>query len=127
MTNRSTFAVVDGKANYEGRSLGAWVPDVVARVFDRTEATRVVVFGAVGRGDDGPDSDIDLLVVLPVVTRRHDEGVRVLRELRDLPVPVDVLIVDEAGLDKQAQLPGVIRVALREGRIIDRPGRVPAP
>jgi hypothetical protein len=42
--------------------------------------------------------DIDLLVPLPVVTRRHHDAVRVLRELRDLPVPVDVLTVDEAHL-----------------------------
>jgi hypothetical protein len=46
--------------------------------FDRTEATRVVGVGAVSRGGDGPDSDIDLVEVLPVVTRRHDDGVRVL-------------------------------------------------
>jgi predicted nucleotidyltransferase len=63
--------------------------------------------GPVARGDDGADSHIDLVVVLPVVTRRHDDGVQVLRVLRDLPVPVDVLSVDKAGLDREAELPRV--------------------
>lgn len=102
------------------------MPDVVACALDRTEATRVVVFGAIDWGDDGSDSDIDLVVVRPVVTRRHDDGVRDSRALRDLSVPVCVLIVDEAELDREAKQPGVIRVAVREGWIIDRPAAAPA-
>jgi predicted nucleotidyltransferase len=117
---RSEVEVVAGKAVYDGRVLASWVPDVTDRIFERTEAIRVLVFGSVGRGDDGPDADIDLLVVLPAVTRQHDGAVRVLRELRDLPVPVDVVVVDEAELEREAQLPGLIRVALREGRVIER-------
>jgi predicted nucleotidyltransferase len=101
------------------------VADVVARVFDRTEATRIVVFGTVARGDDAPDSDVDLVVVLPIVTRRHDDGVRVLRALRDPPVPVDVLILDQAGLEREADLPGVIRVGPARG-LDHRPTRCSA-
>jgi predicted nucleotidyltransferase len=117
---RSDFEIVEGKAVYNGRVLASWVPDVVERIFERTDAIHVVVFGSVGRGDDGPDADVDVLVVLPAVTRQHDDAVRVLRELRDLPVPVDVVVVDAAQLQREAQLPGVVRVALREGRIIER-------
>jgi predicted nucleotidyltransferase len=81
------------------------VPDVIQRVFERTDALRVVVFGSVERRDDGPDSNIDLLVVLPRITRRHDDAVRVLRQLRDLPVPVEVIVVDDALLGRESHLP----------------------
>jgi predicted nucleotidyltransferase len=118
--SRSIMAVVAGKAVYNGLLLAAWVPEVVARIFERTDAHRVVVFGSVERGDDGPDSDIDVLVVLPAITRRHDDAVRVLRELRDLPVPVEVTVVDDATLDREAHVPGLVRVALREGRVVER-------
>jgi predicted nucleotidyltransferase len=119
---RSVVKVVGGKAVYNGRPLAAWVPDVVERIFERTEATRVVVFGSVQRGDDGPDSDIDVLVVLPTITRRHDDAVAVLRQLRDLPVPVDVMVVNDATVDREAHVPGLVRVALREGWVMMRPG-----
>ncbi|HSH59558.1 MAG TPA: nucleotidyltransferase domain-containing protein [Acidimicrobiales bacterium] len=35
---------------------------------------QVILFGSVARGDDGPDSDLDLLVVLPKVeqSERHE-------------------------------------------------------
>ena len=92
---RSQLEVVAGKARYNGRPLADWVGDVPARMFERSDASKIVVFGSVQRGDDGPDSDIDLLVVLPHVSRRHDDAVRVLRELRERPVPVDVTVIDE--------------------------------
>jgi predicted nucleotidyltransferase len=111
----SSVEVAEGRVRYDGRTLAQWAPDVAQRIVDRCGATRIVLFGSVARGDDGPDSDLDLLVVLPVVGRRHDAAVQVLRELRDLPVPVDVTVVDEAGFERGRKLPGLIRVALREG------------
>jgi predicted nucleotidyltransferase len=118
--SRSVRQVVNGKAVSNGRPLAAWVPDVVWRIFERTDAVRVVVFGSVERGEDGPDSDIDLLVVLPHITRRHDDAVEVLRRVRDLPVPIDVIVVDEELLDRESRVPGVVRVALREGTVVER-------
>ena len=95
----TSVAVIDGKATYDGRTLASWAPDVAQRIVERCGASTVVLFGSVATGDDGPDSDIDLLVVIPVPGRRHDTAVRVLNELRDLPVPIDVTVVDPARLD----------------------------
>jgi uncharacterized protein len=115
---RPRIEIVDGKALYDGRSLMAWAPRVADRIVERCGATRVVLHGSVARGDDGPDSDIDLLVVMPFEGRRHDASVRVLNELRDLPVPVDITVVDPSQLSAESALPGVVRVAVREGRLL---------
>jgi predicted nucleotidyltransferase len=110
--------LIDGKVLYEGRSLVAWASRVADRIVERCDANRIVLYGSVARGDDGPDSDIDLLVVMPIIGRRHDASVRVLNELRDLPVPVDIIVVDPAHLDEEASVPGIVRAAMREGRIL---------
>jgi uncharacterized protein len=115
-------SVENGKAVYDGRPLASWVPDVLDRIFERTAASRVVVYGSVVRGDDGPDSDIDVLVVVPAGTRTRRMAVEVLRELQDLPVPVDVSVIDEDTFEGEAGVPGVVRVARREGRLVDRVG-----
>jgi len=115
---RPRVDLIDGKVLYDGRSLVAWASRVADRIVERCDATRIVLYGSVARGDDGPDSDIDLLVVMPIVGRRHDTAVRVLNELRDLPVPVDITVVDPAHLDEEARVPGVVRAALREGRVL---------
>jgi uncharacterized protein len=118
--SRSQLEVVAGKAQYNGRLLADWVDDVAARIFERSAASKIVLFGSVERGDDGPDSDIDLLVVLPHITRSHDAAVAVLRQLRDLPVPIDIVVVDEHSLDTRSHEPGVVRTAIREGRVLER-------
>ena len=66
----------------------------------------------------GPDSDIDLLVVLPIVGRRADAAASVLTALRALPVPVDIAVVDSTHFDEQARTPGLVRVAMREGKTL---------
>lgn len=88
------------------------------RLVERFDASRVVLYGSVARGDDGPDSDIDLLVIMPIVGRRHDTAVRVLNGLRDFPVPIDIVVVDPTHLDEEASVPGVVRAALREGKVL---------
>ena len=108
--------VTNGKVLYDGESLAVWASRVADRIVERCGASRVVLYGSVARGDDGPDSDIDLLVVMPSVGRRHDTSVLVLNELRDFPVPVDITVVDPAHLDEEASLPGVVRAAMREGK-----------
>lgn len=109
---------VSGKVLYDGQSLIDWASPVACRIVERCGASSVILYGSVARGNDGPDSDIDLLVVMPIVGRRHDTAVRVLNELRDLPVPVCITIVDSAHLDEEASVPGLVRAALREGFVV---------
>lgn len=104
----------------DDRTLDEWVPVIVNRLFERSAAERIILFGSVARGDADRDSDIDLMVVLPIEGRKHEAGVRLMAELRDLPVPVDVVVVDSAEYPTEARLPGIVRVAVREGRIFER-------
>ena len=108
----------DDKVRYDGQSFIVWASRVAGGIVERCGASSVILYGSVARGDDGPDSDIDLLVVMPIVGRRHDSAVRVLNELRDLPVPVCITVVDPAHLDEEASVPGVARVAVRDGRVL---------
>ena len=114
--NSARVEVINGKVLYDGESLAVWASRVAERIVERCGASRVVLYGSVARGHDGPDSDIDLLVVMPMVGRQHVAAVSVLDELRDLPVPVDITVVDPAHLDEEASVAGVVRAALREGR-----------
>ena len=98
---RPRVELIDGKVLYDGRSLVAWASRVADRIVERCDASRVILYGSVARGDDGPDSDINLLVVMPIVGRRHDGSVSVLNELRDLPVPVDITVVDPEHLNEE--------------------------
>jgi predicted nucleotidyltransferase len=114
-----TYDVIDGKAAWGGRSLAAWVPVAVDRIVAVFAPAEVVLFGSVARGDDGADSDIDLLVVFDHINgRHHEQAVAVQRCLEDVGAPVDVLVTDAADLAARGGEPGVLRVARREGRLV---------
>ena len=84
---------------------------------------RIILFGSYARGEEGPDSDLDLLVVLPRVENKRTTTVAMLRALRDLPVAKDVIPTDPDEIGRRGQLVGTgSRPALREGKVLyERP------
>jgi uncharacterized protein len=80
-------------------------------------ASQVILFGSYARGDAGEDSDLDFLVVEPIVRSRRKEMVRLREALRPLRIPADVLVVSRAVFDAWKDLPNnVVYMAAREGR-----------
>lgn len=55
----------------------------------------VILFGSHARGDAGPHSDLDFLVVEPIVEAGDEESVRWRRTLRGLGIAADILVVSE--------------------------------
>ena len=54
---------VDAEGRYDGLTLREALPFVVREIVDAFDPVELVVFGSVARGEEGPDSDLDLLVV----------------------------------------------------------------
>lgn len=82
---------------------------------------RVILFGSLGRGEMGYDSDIDLLVVFEKVEweKKRELAVEIRRAIVGIPVPVDVIVTDEAEIRRRGHLVGsILRPALREGKIV---------
>ncbi len=92
---------------------------MVARVVERFKPERVIVFGSLARGEAGPDSDIDLLVVMPVVGSRLRLTVAILKSLADFGVPKDVVVLTPTEFEATRNLVGTIAYpASREGRTL---------
>ena len=83
------------------------------------DSLRIVLFGSHARGDAGPGSDLDLLVVEKGPIDRRAEMVRLRRALRGLRIPVDVLVVTASEVADWGHLPGTaLYPALREGKVL---------
>ena len=107
-----------------GRLAGDWIPDVVQRLVDKFDPLKIILFGSQARDDPGRDSDIDVLVVMPQVTDKHQIAVEMRRALRDVPAPIDVFATDPDEIARRGHLVGtLLRPALREGKVLyERPG-----
>jgi uncharacterized protein len=80
---------------------------------------RVILFGSHARGDADEGSDFDFLVIEREVEDRLAESVKLRHALRDLRVPVDVIVMDEALAGRRAKVKGtMVDRALREGRVV---------
>lgn len=77
------------------------------------------MFGSYARGEAGPDSDLDLLVVVKDVAHPRQESTRIRRALRGLLVPIDVIVATPEHLERYRDSPGLIYgPALREGQVL---------
>lgn len=83
------------------------------------ESAQIVLFGSHARGDAGERSDLDFLVVESEGGNEAEESVRLSRELRDLRVPVDVVVVSRSYADAWRDVRGsIVHSAFGHGRVL---------
>jgi len=81
----------------------------------------IYLFGSHARGDSGPDSDIDLLVVVPSSDRsRYWRAVEARRICQDVPVPKDLVVLTRSEFERECKVKSSLAsVAVEEGVRID--------
>ncbi|MGO9607494.1 MAG: nucleotidyltransferase domain-containing protein [Candidatus Binataceae bacterium] len=94
--------------------------EILRRVVGAYEPERVYLFGSKARGDNGTDSDYDLLVVVPDDSPPERRRSRLAYQvLRGTGTAADVLVCTrsyfEARRHLKASLPGTV---LREGKLL---------
>lgn len=93
---------------------------IVERLIEAYKPERIYLFGSKARGDYGPDSDFDLMVVVPDSAPNDRKRSRLAYEvLRGTGTAADVLVYTrgafESRLHLAASLPATV---LREGRLV---------
>ena len=92
---------------------------IVERIVERFHPQRVILFGSHARGQAGPDSDVDLLVVFPEVSNKREAAIQIRRILSDLTIPTDIIVTSPDEIRERGDLVGtVLRPALREGKVV---------
>jgi len=93
--------------------------DIVRRVVEAAQPDKIVLFGSAARGEMGPDSDIDLLVIKGGKFNRWRVTTAIYRHLRGKASPVDVVVVTPEEVERYGDSPYlVIYPALREGKVV---------
>jgi predicted nucleotidyltransferase len=96
-----------------------YIKIMAERIVRDYDPVKIILFGSHARGEAGPESDIDLLVVLPEVASKRQTAVAIRRKLTDLPVPKDIVVTTPEEIARRGDLVGtVLRPALREGKVL---------
>ncbi len=92
--------------------------EVIHRVVAVAQPEKVILFGSAARGEWGPDSDLDLLVIKSGVHRRR-LAQAIYRNLVGVGFPVDVVVVTPEDVERYGDSIGLIlEPALREGKVV---------
>jgi predicted nucleotidyltransferase len=107
--------------------LDTLIQDIVTAIVDAAAPEKIILFGSAARGEVGPDSDVDLIVVEKESSfhegSRWAESSRIRKALWAFPVPIDVLLFTPEEVDKWKDSTNhVVARSMREGRVLyDRP------
>jgi uncharacterized protein len=93
---------------------------VARRLLDGMEADEVWIFGSRARGDNNPESDLDLLVLVEESPdSRHVRARRARGIVADVPRPMDICVLTRREWNSQCRIANTLPfIAQREGRIL---------
>ncbi|HEX5269962.1 MAG TPA: nucleotidyltransferase domain-containing protein [Gemmataceae bacterium] len=92
---------------------------MVKRIVKKFRPERVILFGSQARGEAGPDSDVDLLVVMDFEGSALDKGLEISVALHDIHVLKDVIVTTPEDFAWRKEIVGTIEwPAAREGKVL---------
>jgi len=95
------------------------VSDLIGRIVSAAHPIRIVLFGSAARGEMGPDSDIDVMVVMPDGTHRLNATRELYKQLSGFGFPVDIVVATPKILEQHKNNIGLIyRTVLAEGKVV---------
>ena len=93
------------------------IEQLIRRIIELVQPLRIILFGSAARGEMGPDSDIDVLVVMPDGVHRRRTAQLLYRQIRGLGVPFDILVATPNDLEMHKDNIGMIyQSILQEGK-----------
>ena len=95
------------------------IEEMVRRIVSQFHPDKIILFGSHARGKAGPDSDVDLLVVMPSHGSKRERAIEIHGLLAGMGVPKDVIVVTPEEFEAYRDAPGtVIRTARQEGKVL---------
>ncbi len=103
----------------KGENAPARIDDAIKKIVDQFHPVKIILFGSYARGAAGPDSDVDLLVVMEVKDSKRRQAVEIDLALSDRTFPLDLIVVTPEEFEKYRDVVGhILYPAVHEGKIL---------
>jgi HEPN domain-containing protein/predicted nucleotidyltransferase len=97
----------------------ALIDRMVRRIVRRFHPEKIILFGSQARGDAGPDSDVDLLVVTSLDVRGPEKADKIREALGGIDVPKDIIVTRPEDFAWRKDIVGTIEwPAAHEGEVL---------
>jgi predicted nucleotidyltransferase len=93
------------------------INELVRRIVEAVHPRRVILFGSAAKGEMGPNSDLDVLVIMPDGTHRRQTAQEVYRRMWGFGFAKDIVVATESDVREHGTNPYmIIKDAWEEGR-----------
>lgn len=95
------------------------IDKMVRRIVKRFDPEKIILFGSHARGTAHPDSDVDLLIVMPVAGSKRKMQLELRTALHDVRVAKDVIVTTPEEFAWRKDVVGTIEYpAATEGKLL---------
>jgi predicted nucleotidyltransferase len=92
--------------------------DIIRRIVEVAQPQKIILFGSAARGEMGPHSDVDLLIIKAGADALDLMG-QIYRNLHGVGAAVDAIVVTPEDVERYKDSHAlVIKPALREGKVV---------
>jgi predicted nucleotidyltransferase len=93
--------------------------EIIRRIAETADPLKIILFGSAERGEMRPNSDLDVLVVMPSGIHRRNTARSIYRNLIGVGFAVDIVVVTEEDVERYKNNIGmIIKPALEQGRLL---------
>jgi predicted nucleotidyltransferase len=97
----------------------AIIEQMVRRIVEKFHPDKIILFGSCARGEITYDSDVDLLVIMPVEGKRREKAVEIRRVVLDISVPKDIVVRTSEDVEEWGNEIGtILKMAMEEGKTL---------
>ena len=101
------------------KDMDSIIQEMVRRIVEAVHPDKVIVFGSHARGEAGPDSDVDLLIVAPSDAPSYKRTPPLYDAIRVMGIPKDLIWQTSEEIDEWSNVRShFLTTAVREGKVL---------
>jgi predicted nucleotidyltransferase len=95
------------------------IQSITTQLIEKYGPEKIILFGSAARGDKGPDSDADFLIIKKQTPYYGSERIMEVSSIIERNIPVDFLIYRPEEFEKRLEMGDpFLKAILKEGRVL---------
>jgi len=95
------------------------IESIAIQIVQKYEPEKIILFGSAARGEAGPDSDADFLIIKSQTPYYGADRIRELSRLIERDIPVDFLVYRPEEFEKRLEMGDpFLKAVLKDGKVL---------